>query len=243
MISRVLAAGLLAGLMAGLAVAILQVFTTTPLIVEAERFEGGHSHDHAALFRNALFETASNDAGLIAVHAEDGAETWMPADGLERTVFTGIATIGTAIGLAFVLLAGMLLAGDRITETAAIGWAAAGFAVTGLAPAAGLPPELPGMPAADLAGRQAWWIATAVCTAVALWLILRSEHGWAKALGLLILVAPHVWGAPHPEGLAESAVPAHLAAEFASLSLAVHAALWGLTGFFAGFWWPRLAPK
>ncbi|MFD0986315.1 CbtA family protein [Methyloligella solikamskensis] len=249
MISRVLAAGLLAGLLAGLAIAVLQAFTTTPLILEAESFEGGHGHDHAqsltaasALLQHAVLKTAANGAALIEIHSAEDAGMWMPEDGLERTVFTSIANVGTAIGFALVLLAGMLLAGDRITETTAIGWAAAGFVATGLSPSLGLSPELPGMPAADLVSRQAWWLATALCTAAALWLILRSEHGWAKALGVLVLLAPHIWGAPHLEGHAESAVPAHLAAQFTGASLAVHASLWALSGFFVGFWWRRLAP-
>ena len=41
MITRVLAVGLLAGLLAGLAVASLQAYTTTPIILEAEVFENG----------------------------------------------------------------------------------------------------------------------------------------------------------------------------------------------------------
>ncbi|ODA68267.1 putative cobalt transporter subunit (CbtA) [Methyloligella halotolerans] len=73
-------------------------------------------------------------------------------------------------------------------------------------------------------------------------MILRSEHGWAKALGVALLLAPHIWGAPHLDGPVDSDVPAYLAAEFTGASLGVHAALWGLTGFLVGFWWPRLAP-
>ncbi|ODA68268.1 putative cobalt transporter subunit (CbtA) [Methyloligella halotolerans] len=153
MISRVLAAGLLAGLLAGLAIAILQAFTTTPLILEAEGFEGGHVHDHShehgqiaptapARLSNAVFEP-SDHAALIPVHSEEGGGMWMPADGWERTIFTGIATIGTAIGLALVLLAGMLFVGDRITERSAVAWAGAGFVATGLAPAMGLRPNCP----------------------------------------------------------------------------------------------------
>ena len=99
-------------------------------------------------------------AKLILVHAagEDHAagaeavEEWELQDGLERTLFTSTATIATAIGFALLLLAGMLVAGDRIEERRAISWAAAGF-VYRLAPGLGLSPELPGMAAAELAGR------------------------------------------------------------------------------------------
>ena len=60
----------------------------------------------------------------------------------------------------------MLASGDAIDERRAIAWAAAAFVATGLAPAAGLAPELPGMPAADLVARQSWWFLTATATAL-----------------------------------------------------------------------------
>jgi predicted cobalt transporter CbtA len=38
-------------------------------------------------------------------------------------------------------------------------------------------------------------------------------------------------------------VPPELAAQFAATSLAVHATLWLLTGFFVGFWWRRIGDR
>ena len=124
-------------------------------------------------------------------------------------------------------------------ERQAVSWAAAGFVVTGLAPALGLAPELPGMAAADLLARQAWWLATAVATAVALWLLFQSEHMGLKALAVILIVAPHVIGAPHLHDAEPSRVPAELAARFAATSLVVHAALWVLTGLAVGYLWRR----
>ncbi|MEG6508921.1 CbtA family protein [Methyloligella sp. 2.7D] len=248
---RILAVGLLAGLVSGVLVALLQTVTTTPIIIEAEVYEngGGHeTHDHGgeAALQSGLLHYAvasAEKAELIFVHAgeDHGAgDVWAPEDGLPRTLYTSIATVGTAIGFAMILLAGMLFAGDTITESRAMAWAAAGFVATGLAPAVGLSPEVPGMAAAELSSRQAWWFATATCTAAALWLILRGSNNWYRLLGVAILVAPHVWGAPHLTEHPASSVPAHLAAQFASTSLAVHAVLWLLTGFFVGFWWKRI---
>lgn len=120
MLARVMLVGLLAGLVAGLLVAVLQQATTTPLILVAETYEkqgevGSHKdHDHGA-------------------HAEG----WKPADGLPRFLFTGLATVATAVGVAFLLLAGMIIADDPIDERRALAWAAAGFVATGLAPAVG----------------------------------------------------------------------------------------------------------
>jgi cobalt transporter subunit CbtA len=242
MITRVFGVGLLAGLLAGLIVALLQAYTTTPIIIEAERYE------HAQPAAPSASLNGSGEARLILVHA--GAEHshanaeesgWSPADGLERTFFTSTATVGTAVGFAMILLAGMLAAGDRITEKTAMAWGAAGFAAAGLAPAMGLAPEVPGMVAADLIQRQQWWIATCAMTALALWLFLRGENVWLRLLAIPVLVAPHVFGAPHVAVDAGGAqVPAELASRFAATSLAIQATLWVLTGFFVGVFWNRL---
>lgn len=237
MITRVLATALGAGFAAGLIVALLQYFTTTPLIIAAEAFEG-HAHHHAA--RAGDFEF--NGAKVFLAHAGHdkavgGQSEWMPADGLERTFFTSTVTVATAVGFALLLLAGMLAADGAIDARRGLGWGAAGFVVTGLAPALGLPPELPGMLAMDLVDRQIWWIGTAVATAVALWLILRSSGIVLAALGVVLLIVPHVIGAPHPPAAEASAVPAELAARFATASLVVHAVLWALVAAFAGWLW------
>ncbi|HMA15076.1 MAG TPA: CbtA family protein, partial [Kiloniellaceae bacterium] len=75
MLHRILWAALVAGIVAGLATAVLQHFTTTPLILEAEAYENGGP------------ETAALQAGLLVLahvhgdHAEGAAESWAPADG------------------------------------------------------------------------------------------------------------------------------------------------------------------
>lgn len=239
MITRLLAAALAAGFAAGLVVAALQHFTTTPLIIAAEAYEGAGAHNHAS---SAQFRM--HGARLILAHtghdhAEGEDDAWAPADGFERTFYTSTVTVATAVGFAFLLLAALLVAGDPIDARRALGWAAGGYIVTGLAPALGLPPELPGMQAADLLDRQVWWIGTAVATAAGMWLALRSSGLALPALGVALLVLPHVIGAPHPAEAAASGVPAELAARFASASLVVHAVLWALTGALVGWFWQR----
>ena len=46
-------------------------------------------------------------------------------------------------------------------------WGLAGFAVFTIAPGLGLPPELPGVPAAPLLSRQIWWVTAVLATAAA----------------------------------------------------------------------------
>jgi cobalt transporter subunit CbtA len=233
MIRLVLVAGLLAGLAAGLATAVVQHFTTVPLIMAAEAYEGDTavaSHDHAPAAAGAAAEDA---------HDHGSANAWAPADGLERTLSTGAATVVSAVGFALMLIAAMLAAGERIGPSTALAWAAGGFAATGLATGLGLPPELPGSAYADLVARQAWWFGAAFATALGLWLLIRRPGVLAKAGGALLLVAPHAIGAPAAEGYASTA-PAELAAHFAATSLVVHAVFWALTGAAVGIVWRRL---
>jgi len=240
-ITRVLAVGLVAGLISGICIAVVQVFTTTPLILQAEAFEGAPAHQAhvGSPIVRALATTAP--PAVVLIHAEHGDHAaWAPEDGFERALYTGVATIGTAVGFALLLVAGMLAVGDPISERRAVGWASAAFVATGLAPAMGLPPELPGMAAADLVSRQQWWVMTAVVTAVALWMLLRSDAFWLHLLAVGLLLAPHVIGAPHLSEALQSGVPAELAARFTATSLAVQASLWVLTGYLVGVLWPRL---
>ncbi len=237
MVTRVLTVSLLAGLLAGLLISALQHVTTTPLILRAESYEAalraGAAPAQAAYSDGARIVLAHNHPAGTAVteHA------WKPQDGLQRSAFTSLVTIGTAIGFAALLLAGMIAANERIDERRTLAWAVCGFLAFGLAPAMGLAPELPGAAAAELQQRQLWWLLTALVTAGALFVFLRLEQPWLRALAILALLVPHLIGAPHPAA-PESKVPAEIAAHFAALSLAIQAALWLATGFAVGVLWP-----
>ncbi len=214
MLRRILAAAVLAGLAAGLFVSALQAVRVTPLILKAEMYEA---------------------AGPAAAgHAGPEPAAWAPAEGLERSLYTVLTNVVTAIGFALLLAACFALKGVIGWRRGVI-WGLAGFAVFHLAPALGLPPELPGTSAAPLFERQMWWLATVAATAAGLALVAFAP-GWApKALGLLLIAAPHAFGAPEGHTHA-GAVPAELAGQFAAASLATAAAFWmvlgGLTGFF-----------
>ena len=153
----------LAGAIAGLGMTIAQQLSTVPLILKAEVYEQGAEraplHDHG-------------DAAAQAGAHEHGDEGWAPADGFERTAFSVLANIVTGIGFALLLVAVSELFGGIRDWRQGVFWGLAGFAVFTLAPGLGLPPELPAMPAAELGPRQLWWVATALCTATALGLLV-----------------------------------------------------------------------
>lgn len=187
----------IAGLFAGLVLAAMQVYSTVPLIVEAESYEAtapaddGHSHDHG-------------DAA--AGHAHDHGEGWAPADGAERLGYTILTNVVGAIGLALIIVVASELAGGMAGWRHGLLWGFGGFATFVMAPGLGLPPELPAMPAGDLVARQVWWIATIVLTGGGLALIAFWRSLPIALLGVVLLVAPHLWGAPLPDSF-ETPVP------------------------------------
>ena len=245
MLTRLMAAGLLAGVVSGLFVSGMQQVTTVPLILQAEAYERAGAKP-ATLEHSFL--TPNVDARLVLVHGDahtegdgapaSGTSAWVPADGFERTAATTVATVGTAAGFALMLLALMLASGAEITARTATLWGVAAFFATGMAPGLGLPPELPGSAAAELMPRQLWWVATAAATAAGMWLLFRTTGPARLAAGIVLIMAPHLIGAPHPSAFTSTA-PAELAGHFTSASLAVHAVLWVLVGATSGYFWQR----
>jgi cobalt transporter subunit CbtA len=123
--------------------------------------------------------------------------------------------------------------GHRLDARTGLLWGLAGFAAVQLAPAVGLPPELPGMDGASLAARQSWWVLCVGSTAFGL-AALAFGRGWVwLALGAALILLPHAWGAPQPPGH-ESLVPPELATAFATRSLGVAALSWAVLGTLTG---------
>ena len=231
MIIRLLSAALAAGFFVAVIVTGLELTLTSPLIVAAERYEQAEPSHQAARALPIVLAHAGHDHA-----APDSAPEWQPGPGLPRMAFTGLATLVGAVGYALLLGAVMLACGREPTPQAALAFAVAGFASVALAPGLGLPPELPGSAAAPLAVRQAWWVMTAAATGMGLYLIAMRRTLIAILGGLVLIIAPHVVGAPQaPEGASE--LPAALAAQFAARSLAISFVFWMLLGLGLGRAW------
>ncbi|WP_052726373.1 CbtA family protein [Devosia epidermidihirudinis] len=236
MIRNLFAAAIFAALAAGLLTAAIQHFRVTPLILHAETFEGeggGHSHGEAAADHVDAAGTADHSHDAVALTAEDEAEEWAPADGFERTAYTTLATVLAAAGFALVIGAVSMFSGIPITFANGFLWGIAGFVAFSLAPAYGLAPELPGMPAADVLPRQIWWVGTALATGAAWLLLAKTRAGWAFAVAAALVVIPHIIGAPGAPD-EPSAVPAHLATEFAAITLGTSLVFWLVLGTLFG---------
>lgn len=234
MFGRILIAAVLSGIVAGIAFTGLQAFKVMPLIWQAESYESGiapqaHSHSH---------DKASTEAG--AGHHHGDGDDWAPSDGIERVAFTLLANVLIGIGFALLLCAAFSVAG-QIDWRKGIIWGLLGYTVFQLAPAFGLPPELPGMRAAEVDARQIWWVSAVFATAGGLALIFLVKAAWWKAVGITVIALPHLIGAPHPHFDGPGSLPAELAANFVSASLVTNLLFWLLLGGLSALAFQRLS--
>jgi cobalt transporter subunit CbtA len=209
----------IAGGIVGVAVTAVQHLGTVPLILKAEVYERAAEASAAKAHESA--EHAHHDH----THHDEG---WTPQDGLERTAYTAAANILTAIGFGLVL-AGIFAVRGGADWYDGLLWGLAGFVVFTIAPGLGLPPTLPGVPAADLAARQIWWIATAASTAGGLALLFFKRTPLGATIAVCLLALPHVIGAPQP-GDVHTEVPLALSRQFIAAVTFTSLVFWSLLG-------------
>lgn len=229
----------LVGLIAGLAVSAMQAVGTTPLILQAETYEsaGGeapHSHDAAP---------ATADAATPAHSHGDDAEAWAPADGFERNIYTIAANVLTAIGYALVLTGLLSARGSHGGWREGLMWGLAGFVAVMVAPMVGMPPELPGSPAAALEARQIWWITTVAATAGGIALLALRREPWAAVLAIVLIAAPHVIGAPLPPDGEHALAPLPLERQFIIAATLTSFVFWALLGALSGTFLKRFEAR
>ena len=226
MIKRIAQTAGFTGLLAALLLTLLQSFWVAPLILQAETYENAP----------AATEVAHVHTEGAAAHTHD-AEAWEPEDGWQRVLSTTGGNLVVAVGFAL-MLAGLYTLRAPTRTAQGLLWGLAGYATFVLAPTLGLPPELPGTAAADLAQRQIWWIGTAASTAAGIALIVFGRNWLLKALGVAILVVPHVIGAPQPEAHSMLA-PEALEAQFKIASQLTNVAFWLALGLISAWLFRR----
>jgi len=87
--------------------------------------------------------------------------------------------------------------------------------------------------------RQIWWLGTAAANVVGLSLIVfGGVIGW-RATGVLLLIVPHLIGAPMPEAGEVGASSPELAAHFVMLALFASAVMWAVIGLTTAFFYNR----
>ena len=230
---------LLVGILSGAVLTIVQKFQVIPIILAAEQYES----DAVEAEESMIPALQAHDH-----HAAEGDE-WGPTDGIERTFYTTTANILTAIGFALVLMAVMVTTHStsrgrnlKFGWIQGLLWGITGYAVFWLAPAIGLPPEIPLQAAAPLDHRQLWWLFAVLCTVGGLVGLAFAPSPW-RWMSLALPVFPHIFGAPHPTGAmfpdqipAVSASLEQLAQQFVWAAAMANFALWlvlGLTSVWA----------
>ena len=219
---RVVLSALLVGAVSGLLLSAVQRWQVIPIIDAAERFEQARTPQ--TVEPPARGEVQAHDHGA---HAHP-VGAWEPAEGAERIGFTVLSNVLIAAGFALVMLAAMAVVlrrnaiAGRNTATRpswrhGLFWGLAGYAVFFVAPALGLPPEIPGAETAPLESRHLWWTLTVACTAVGLTGAAFCKSPW-RWTALALLVVPHLVGATHLDAGAFAEYPPAAAAEMTELA-------------------------
>jgi len=221
MYSRILISAIFAGAAAGLFAGILQLIFVQPVLLHAELYESGEL---------VHFGGTANSAHPA-----------LPGFDVMRDGLSLIFTMLIYTGYALLMIAMMNIAEERgaqIDGRWGIIWGVAGFVAFHLAPGFTLAPEVPGVAAADVTARQVWWFATVISAAIAMWLLAFGGNWAMWGAAAVLLMAPHLIGAPEPDSFT-GPVPTEIGALFAARALGVGLAAWVLLGCFAGFLWQR----
>lgn len=221
MYSRILISAIFAGAASGLLIGILQLIFVQPVLLHAELYETG-----------ALIHFGG---------AVNTAHPALPGFDVMRDGLSLIFTMLIYTGYALMLIAMMNIAeerGAKIDGRFGIIWGVAGFVAFHLAPGFTLAPEVPGVAAADVTARQIWWFATVISASIALWLLAFGANWAMWGIAVVLLMAPHLIGAPEPDRFT-GPVPTEIGALFAARALGVGLAAWVLLGCFAGYFWQR----
>lgn len=240
MTAKLLTSALFAGLVAGLIAVLLQLTLVEPLILEGEAYETGAKVHFAGSTAGDGASAAGHDHGSHD-HGAASADGGEAEDLTARLTLAFFADFVIFVGWGLILVAGFALAerfGQRVTLKNALLWGGAGFVAVHMAPGIGLPPELPGTPAADITLRQVWWAFTAVSTASALACFAFGRSPLFIALGAGLLIAPHLIGAPHLDAYFGVAPP-ELSGEYVARTQAVGLTAWIILGLAAGYFWNR----
>jgi cobalt transporter subunit CbtA len=200
---------LCAGLLAGVFAAAAHQIATVPVILAAESYEQPAAAAH-----------------------EPGA-AWQPESRAERAAYALLADVLTGIGFGLLLAAGLSMRGGETTWRQGLSWGLAGFAAFTLAPGLGLPPQLPGAETAPLLARQLWWLGTAAATAGGLGLFAFTKHARWAVLATVLIVLPHLYGAPQPLE-PRMAAPAAVVHHFVVAVTVVNFLFWIVLGALTG---------
>lgn len=222
---RILTSALFAGAVTGLTAALLQLVFVQPLLLHAELYESG--------------QLVHFGGEAVSAHPQ------LPGFDAVRDGMSILFTVLVYIGYAMMLVALMSVAehrGANVTVRKGLLWGLAGFVAFQFAPGVSLAPEVPGVAAADVGLRQVWWFGTVFAAGIALWLIAFGATALSFAVAAILLLAPHVIGAPEPATFT-GPVPTEIGALFAARVFGVGMAAWVILGTCSAYFWTLEAAR
>lgn len=224
---------LFVGVISGSFLTVAQLWKVIPIIHIAESYETQGSESLITTAKNVESDSHSHDHSA-----------WGPSDGVERSAFTLMSNILTAMGFALFVLVAMIYSSKIKTALKwqhGLLWGIAGYLTFFLAPSIGMPPEIPGSMSASLESRQLWWLFSVICTAVGLAGLAFGKTPW-KWLFPALLVLPYLVSVPQapensfpgksPEAILELE---QLTNQFFSATAISNATLWITLGI-ASIW-------
>ena len=247
MFKRLFAGAVFAGLGAGALAALIELTFVVPLIHEGELYEtgalvhfgaaGSQGHDHTDVTATPGAVPLTDIEPPAPAEHDHGAA---PENPLTRAMGTLGFFLVSYTGFALLLIAGFALAeraGHRVTARSGVIWGLCGFFALQLAPAFGLPPELPGGAGAALAARQLWWVGCVLATGGGLALFAFGRTAVTLGAGAVLLAIPHLIGVPI--AAYAGVAPPELSAHFTARVLGAGVVCWALLGTIAGAIWDK----
>ena len=209
----------LCAIIASLGFSLYQFYFVNPIIFAAEFYE---------------------IAEPVSIDAPPQIEVWSPSDAIERSFYTLLANFLMSLAYSLLLASAMVFRGTSSTRKG-IAWGMAAYLSFFVAPGLGLPPEIPGMEAADLNSRQNWWFLCVLLTAVGL-AVFAFSPPYYKGAGLILVILPHLLVAPvaeihgfsHPDPAAVAKLT-ELWQQFILHTSIANALLWLIIGTTTGF--------
>jgi cobalt transporter subunit CbtA len=224
MLKQIVTSAVFAGVGAGVLAALLQLSLVVPLVMEAELFESG------ARTHFPVDGSPQSDRGAPSVWDEPGRHLY--TIGFSAVTFTAYA---------FLMIAGFLIARRadyEMTTRRGVIWGLCGALAVVIAPAIGMPPEVPGAIGVEVVPRQIWYMVCVICTLVGLILLGFGAYAPLLVAGIALIALPHLIGAPKLDTY-WGVVPAELASAFVARVMGVAVISWAMLGLFAAYFWTR----
>tara|TARA_Y100000739_G_C20550550_1_gene438014 strand:- start:405 stop:1091 length:687 start_codon:yes stop_codon:yes gene_type:complete len=215
MFKNIFVSAVVCGALAGVLATAMQLLLVSPLLLEAELFETGQS----------IHFVADGSPESAVKHLDIWQDPF-------RHFMTLCFNLVTFTGFGFLLLAALSFLekrGFKLKTAEGIVAGVCGFIIFQLAPAIGLPPELPGTISVEVSTKQIWWITTIFCTAAGILCFSLSQNKLLILFGIFLVIIPHFIGHPKLDNY-YGVAPPELAAEFASRALAVSMVTWIFLG-------------